>query len=136
MRNMGFYTHIPLIFHIVNISIKPIKKYIKEVNYFMDFNYVNVGIVIFIYILVELVKAFCLKTNEQKKAIPLLCIAFGAVLTCALYFIIPECFPSCSNFIEAFGMGGLSGASATGCNQVYRQFTKYKTFDNIGSEDN
>lgn len=102
----------------------------------MDFNYVNVGIVIFIYILVELLKTFCLKDDASKKAIPLLCVMFGAVLTCGLYFVIPECFPSCSNFIEAFGMGGLSGASATGCNQIYRQYTKYKTFNNIGLDDN
>lgn len=32
---------------------------------------------------------------------------------------------ACSNVLEAIAMGGLSGFAATGCNQLYKKYSRY-----------
>ena len=91
----------------------------------MDFSAVNVGIVIFVYCLVELVKHFFLKTDKSRTLLPLLCIIFGGVIACVIIAIYPQWMPNCTNYLDAFGVGGMSGAASVGCNQLYKQYQKF-----------
>lgn len=90
----------------------------------MDFNAVTPGIVIGVYVIVELIKYFWLKTDEQRALLPVICIMVGIAVALALYIYYPEGI-NVSNGVDAVASGGLSGIAATGCNQLWKQFQKY-----------
>lgn len=90
----------------------------------MDFNNVSPAIVIVIYILCEIAKKTFLKSDEGRKLIPLICAGLGIVAAVALFFVYPEGLGA-SNVLEAITTGALSGMAATGCNQLYKKFSKF-----------
>ena len=93
----------------------------------MDFNALNVGIVIMVYCLAEVIKSCFLKDDKKRAMLPLICIAAGAAMACIIMKCYPAGLPSCDNYVDAIGLGGMSGAASTGCNQLYRQFRKFST---------
>ena len=59
-------------------------------------------------------------SEKLDKFIPLICGTFGAVLGVVMYFTIPNFIPA-DNWALAVAIGIVSGLSATGVNQVYKQ---------------
>lgn len=92
----------------------------------MDFTSVTPAIVICVYVLVELLKTFVLKTDKNRSFIPLFAIIGGICIALCIYKFYPEGNPY-DNLVEAFASGGLSGAASTGCNQIYKQYQNYKS---------
>lgn len=91
----------------------------------MDFDNVLPGLVIIIYILVEIFKKLFLKTDKSRKHIPLIAAIIGVATSIIIFYISPDII-CCNNVLEAIAMGGMSGFAATGCNQLYKKYTKYK----------
>ena len=91
----------------------------------MNFDNVLPGLVIATYILVEICKALFLKTDKSRKHIPLIAAIIGVACAIVIFIFWPELI-YCSNILEAIAMGGMSGFAATGCNQLYKKYTKYK----------
>lgn len=91
----------------------------------MNFDNVLPGLVIATYILVEICKALFLKTDKSRKHIPLIAAIIGVACAVVIFIFWPELI-YCSNILEAIAIGGMSGFAATGCNQLYKKYTKYK----------
>lgn len=91
----------------------------------MDFNNVLPGLVVIIYILVEIVKRIFIKKDSQRKHIPLIAACLGVTAAILLFYLQPDIM-NCSNVLEAIAVGGLSGLGATGGNQLYKQYSKYQ----------
>jgi len=67
-------------------------------------------------------------TKLDNKWIPIICGIFGLVLGIVAYYIgMPE-FPA-NDVITAAAVGIVSGLSATGLNQAYKQLTKSNSDD-------
>jgi len=91
------------------------------------------AIVLVVYLIAEFLKMYVVKTDEQKKVLPILCGAIGAVIGVLLYFFYPAGLGG-MDFSAAIINGAFSGFAATGCNQIYKQLKKY--FDTTGGDDN
>ena len=91
----------------------------------MSFDNVLPGLVIATYILVEICKALFLKTDKSRKHIPLIAAVIGVAAAIVIFIFWPDMI-YCSNILEAIAMGGMSGFAATGCNQLYKKYSKYK----------
>ena len=64
-----------------------------------------------------------IKTFDNEKLdrfIPVICGLFGAVLGLVIYMTIPNLIPA-DNWVNAVAIGIVSGLSATGVNQIYKQ---------------
>ncbi len=90
----------------------------------MDFDAVTPGIVVTVYAVVELLKYFWLKTNNQRALLPVFAVISGAAIAVAIYVLYPQGLAA-TNIVEAIATGGLSGIAATGCNQLWKQYQKY-----------
>lgn len=65
-----------------------------------------------------------LGTSEKlDKWIPVICGATGMVVTMAVYLTTPGFIPA-DNWVVALAIGIVSGLSATGANQIYKQLSK------------
>lgn len=67
---------------------------------------------------------FCVKLFKNEKLndfIPGICIVIGVVLGLVAFYTIPDLVPA-SNWLGASVIGGFSGLSATGVNQVVKKF--------------
>ena len=91
----------------------------------MDFDSVLPGLVIATYILVELCKTIFLKTDKSRKHIPLVSAIIGVACSIIIFIFWPEMI-HCNDILEAIAIGGMSGLAATGCNQLYKKYSKYK----------
>ena len=58
--------------------------------------------------------------DASDKFIPLICGVVGAILGIVMFLTIPNFIPA-DNWAEAIATGIVSGLSATGINQVYKQ---------------
>ncbi len=77
-------------------------------------------ITVAVYLLAEIFKAF---TNEKhNKYIPIVCGSLGAIFGIIIHFVAPELIPGKDVFCS-LATGIISGFSATGINQVYKQVT-------------
>lgn len=90
----------------------------------MNFNNVIPGLVILIYVVVEILKKTILKTDKSRRHIPLVCCIVGIITGVTIFCFWPSVM-ECSNVLEAIAMGGLSGFAATGCNQLYKKYSRY-----------
>ena len=82
-------------------------------------------IVALVYVLIELFKKFVAKDNEKLiRFIPLIALGLGAILGIVFYFACPSIILA-SNWFIAILVGGASGLSATGCNQIFKQLKKF-----------
>lgn len=89
-----------------------------------DISLLSPGIVIIMYLFGELLKHTVCKTDKRKSLIPIVCIIIGAAIGVLLYLFYPDASEA-TNPVSAGTSGGLSGAAATGCNQLYKQAMKF-----------
>lgn len=75
-----------------------------------------------VYWVINLIK-YTVGANEKfKRFIPLLATGLGIVCGVVCYFAIPTIIPA-ENILVAIVIGGASGLTATGTNQVIKQLT-------------
>lgn len=78
---------------------------------------------IVVYWLIEVIK-YSLHNNEKfKRLIPLTALILGSLLGVICFYFIPNVVPT-NNVFMAIIIGGASGLTATGTNQIFKQFTK------------
>ena len=81
------------------------------------------AIVTVVYTLIEIIKK-CVGENEKfKRFIPLIATAIGVVCGVVCFFALPSIIPA-SNVVVAIVIGGASGLTATGTNQIIKQLGK------------
>ena len=81
------------------------------------------AIVIVVYFIIEIIKK-CVGNNEKfKRFIPLIATAIGAICGVVCFFALPSIIPA-SNVVVAIVIGGASGLTATGTNQMIKQLGK------------
>lgn len=82
-------------------------------------------IVTLVFVLMEIYKKFIAKDNEVLiRIIPVIAGVLGIVFGIICFYCVPEII-SASNIWTAMLVGGASGLSATGCNQIFKQLKKY-----------
>ena len=73
-----------------------------------------------VYWVMNIIK-YAVQDNEKfKRFIPLISAALGAVLGLVAYYAVPSIIPA-ANVCVALLIGGASGLSATGTNQIIKQ---------------
>ena len=76
-----------------------------------------------VYWVINLIK-YAVKDNEKfKRFIPLISAALGAILGLVAYYAVPSIIPAANVFV-AILIGGASGLTATGTNQIIKQLGK------------
>lgn len=76
-----------------------------------------------VYWVINLIK-YAVKENETfKRFIPLISAALGAVLGVVAFYAVPSIIPA-TNVCVAILIGGASGLTATGTNQIIKQLGK------------
>ena len=81
------------------------------------------AIVTVVYALIEIIKK-CVGNNEKfKRFIPLIATAIGVICGVVCFFTLPSIIPA-SNVVVAIVIGGASGLTATGTNQIIKQLGK------------
>lgn len=80
----------------------------------------NLAFVLVLYCIAEIMKVAFLKTDEQRKLLPVVCGLLGAIAAVGVFMIQPELL-NCTNILDAVICGIISGFAATGANQVYKQ---------------
>ena len=64
-------------------------------------------------------------SEKFKRLIPLLAAFLGVIIGIISFYLVPSIIPT-DNVVVAIVLGGASGLSATGVNQVLKQLTKTK----------
>lgn len=101
----------------------------------MDFTSVPI-IVVCCYIVGELYKQIFKKKTEAYRFIPVLLAIAGGILGVVIYYTNPEMIFNAENVWIALGVGIVSGASATGTNQIIKQlFSKHQSVNQADSKD-
>ncbi len=80
-------------------------------------------ITVIAYLIGSVFKIFTKGTKNE--FIPALCGVAGGVLGALCFFFFPDCIPG-GNLLFSIATGILSGFSATGVNQMYKQMTEKK----------
>ncbi len=76
-----------------------------------------------VYWVINIIK-YAVQDNEKfKRFIPLISAGLGAVLGVVAFFALPSIIPA-DNVCVAILVGGASGLTATGTNQIIKQLTK------------
>ena len=90
-----------------------------------------------VYWVVNLIKYIVGDNETFSKFIPLIAAALGIVCGVVCYFAIPSIIPA-DNVIVAIVIGGASGLTATGANQIIKQLSKSdeESAEDSGTEDN
>lgn len=81
------------------------------------------GIVVFMYLLAEILKHTVLKNSDLVAILPFLCGLCGAIIAFILYYVDPSIL-GVNDVASSVITGACSGLVATGANQVYKQFYK------------
>lgn len=81
------------------------------------------GIVVFMYLLAEILKHTVLKNSDLVAILPFLCGLCGAIIAVILYYVDPSIL-GVNDMLSSVVTGACSGLVATGANQVYKQFYK------------
>lgn len=76
------------------------------------------SIIIICYLIAQGVKT----TKLDNKYIPIICGVLGGLLGVVAMYVVPD-FPA-EDIFTAIAIGIVSGLSATGINQIYKQLTK------------
>lgn len=79
------------------------------------------SIIVICYLIAQGVKT----TNLDNKYIPIICGVLGGILGSVAMFVVPD-FPAADVF-TAIAIGIVSGLSATGINQIYKQLSTNST---------
>ena len=92
----------------------------------MDFTSIPI-IVVCCYIFGEIYKFIFRNKQETYKLIPIFTSTIGGILGVVMFFTCPEIIFADNGWV-ALGIGIVSGASATGTNQIIKQlFDKHQT---------
>lgn len=75
-----------------------------------------------VYWVVNLIKYIVGENETFKKFIPLIATGLGVVCGVICYYAIPSVIPA-TNLVMAIVIGGASGLTATGANQIIKQLT-------------
>ncbi len=78
-------------------------------------------ITVIVYLIAEIFKA--ITKGEKKELLPVLCGVAGGILGVICFFFIPE-YIAGENLFSSIATGIVSGFSATGVHQIYKQMTK------------
>lgn len=82
-------------------------------------------IVALVFVVMEIYKKYIAKENETMiRIIPLIACGLGIVLGIVCFYAFPAII-SATNLLTAILIGGASGLSATGCNQIFKQLKKF-----------
>lgn len=82
-------------------------------------------IVALVFVIMEIYKKFIAKENKILIAIiPIIGAVLGIVFGIVCFYAIPSIIPA-TNVLTAILIGGASGLSATGYNQIFKQLKKY-----------
>lgn len=102
-------------------------------------------IVALVFVVMEIYKKFIAKDKEILiRIIPIIACGLGIVMGIVCYYAFPSIITA-TNILTAILIGGASGLSATGCNQIFKQLKKFgievkeqknETQDDEQSEDN
>ncbi len=93
-------------------------------------------IVLVVYALMEIYKKFIAKDKEVLiRIIPIIAGVIGIVLGIICFYAVPSII-SASNIWTAILIGGASGLSATGCDQILKQLKKFGIDIKEGDDDN
>ena len=76
-----------------------------------------------VYWVVNLIKYIVGENETFKRFIPLIATALGVVSGIVCFYALPSIIPA-TNLLVAIVIGGASGLTATGANQVLKQLTK------------
>ena len=82
-------------------------------------------IVALVFVIMEIYKRYIAKENETMiRLIPLIAGGLGIVFGIVCFYAFPAII-SATNLLTAILVGGASGLSATGCNQIFKQLKKF-----------
>lgn len=87
-----------------------------------------------VYWVIKLVRHAVGENDKFDRFVPLIAAGLGVVCGVVCYFALPSILPS-HNIVTAIVIGGASGLTATGTNQVFKQLSK-KTEDKQNKEKN
>ncbi len=78
-----------------------------------------------VYALIEIYKSAIAKANSKlTQIIPAVGLILGAILGGIMFYACPNLIMA-NNLLNAIIIGGASGLSATGCNQLFKQLKKF-----------
>ena len=86
--------------------------------------YIDVPILCFVYLFAEFAKKTFLKNDDKRALIPIIGPIVGAFVSICIFLFIPQ-FSTSVNVFAAFANGVISGAAATGANQIYKQLSRF-----------
>ena len=78
-----------------------------------------------VYLLIEVLKKAFNNNEKFLRFIPLISLTIGVISGIICFYFIPAIIPA-PNIIVAIIIGGASGLTATGTNQIFKQFNKDK----------
>ena len=81
-----------------------------------------------VYWIINMIKTAVGENEKFKKFIPLISAGLGVICGVVCYFAFPTIIPA-KNVFLAIVIGGASGLTATGTNQVIKQLTKGSELD-------
>ena len=99
---------------------------------------IAIGIVIIVYILIEVLKRTVIKTDRQADMIPLVGVVSGVVISVAIFFLDQNSELGIyvgDTVMSSILIGAGSGLVATGGNQVYKKIRKLANNNYSSSED-
>lgn len=76
-----------------------------------------------VYWVINIIKHAVGENEKFKKFIPLIAAALGVVCGIVCYYAVPSIIPA-PNIVVAIVIGGASGLTATGTNQIIKQLGK------------
>lgn len=90
-------------------------------------NYLSIisvpAIAAFVYVVISLIRLAVGKNEKFDRFVPIIAAVLGVVSGIVCYFLLPKVIPA-DNFLVAALIGGASGLSATGANQMIKQLAK------------
>lgn len=78
-----------------------------------------------VYLLIEVLKKVFNNNEKFLRLIPLISLTIGVIAGVICFYFIPSIIPA-TNVVVAIIIGGASGLTATGTNQIVKQLTKDK----------
>lgn len=81
------------------------------------------AISVIVYWIINLIKYASNNNEKLKRFIPLMAAGLGAIIGVAAFYVAPEIGVG-GNALVAAVVGGASGLSATGANQILKQLSK------------
>ena len=76
-----------------------------------------------VYFIIEVLKKAFNNSEKFLRLVPLIALGLGAIAGIICFFFIPSIIPA-TNIVVAIIIGGASGLTATGTNQIVKQLSK------------